>query len=177
MNKETDECGSLTDLGTRPACPHPRAAGRPAARGAPDTSRLPAGWLASRAAHRRPARRRPRPGDHWQTIRSGRRAVGWADVDGVAVAQPPPPPPPLGQSLAEKVTVALVSWSDPCTTYPSGGVMRAAALTAYWLGWHAALLKVEAWLVSFTTRGLVRGLFGSIGVEWKAARICDCAAT
>jgi hypothetical protein len=90
-------------------------------------------------------------------------------VDGVAVAQSPPPPP-LGQSLAEKVTVALVSWSDPCTTYPSGGVMRAAALTAYWLGWHAALLKVEAWLVSFTTRELVRGLFGSIGggVESRA---------
>ena len=99
-----------------------------------DQARLsaPAGWLASRAAHRRAARPRPRAGDHWQTIRSGRRAAGWADVDGVAVAQPPP----LGQSLAEKVTVALVSWSDPVTTYPSGGVMRAAALTAYWPGWH-----------------------------------------
>ena len=29
----------------------------------------------------------------WQTIRSGRRAPGWPETDGVAVAQPPPPLP------------------------------------------------------------------------------------
>src|SRR5262245_20242685 len=49
---------------------------------------------------------------------------------------------------------------------PAGGTMRAEALTAYWPGWHAALLKVEAVLVPFLTVELVRGLLGSIGVEW-----------
>ena len=51
--------------------------------------------------------------------------------------------------------------------------MRADALTAYWPGWHTAWLQVQASWCHVLTFESVRGLFGSIGVEW----ITSCPMT
>jgi hypothetical protein len=100
FNSQTPQAAAFTDANLdntppgRPACPHPRAARRPAVRSVPDTSRLPTGWA-------RPPTR-PRAGDHWQTIRTTvpRDAAAWVGpaapgraraVHGVVTARPASP--------------------------------------------------------------------------------------
>jgi hypothetical protein len=105
FNSQTPQAAAFTDVDLdntppgRPACPHPRAARRPAVRGVPDTSRLPTGWARPPTRPAPPAGRRSladdqnccptgcsRMGGSVRRLRGGR-----GDVHGVVTVRPASP--------------------------------------------------------------------------------------